>query len=92
MIQSFRHRGLKLLYKRGSAKQLTASMVPRIKRVLLALDAARVPSDMDLPSLKLHPLSGDLSDHWSVTITGNWRVTFRLDDEGAYDVDLVDYH
>ena len=92
MIQSIKHAGLKLLYERGSARKLTAAQVPKIKRVLTALEAARKAEDMDLPGLGLHPLRGDLAGTWSVTITGNWRVTFRIVDGDVYDVNLVDYH
>jgi proteic killer suppression protein len=37
-------------------------------------------------------LKGDLKGHWSVTISGNWRIIFRFEDDEALDVDLVDYH
>jgi proteic killer suppression protein len=52
------------------------------------LNVASVPQDMDLPGWKLHPLKGSLSGHWAVSVSGNWRLTFRFD--GA-DVELVDY-
>ena len=47
---------------------------------------------MDLPGYGLHPLRGDLRGMWSISISGNWRITFRFDDGDVYDVDLVDYH
>ena len=47
---------------------------------------------MDLPGYRLHRLSGDLSDFWSVTVSRNWRLIFRFDAGNAHDVDLVDYH
>jgi proteic killer suppression protein len=40
----------------------------------------------------LHPLKGDLAGLWSVTVTGNWRITFRFEGGQAHDVDLLDYH
>lgn len=43
---------------------------------------------MNLSSLKLHPLKGDLKGHWSVWVNDNWHITFRF--IGA-DVELVDY-
>jgi proteic killer suppression protein len=51
-----------------------------------------VPRDLDLPGYRLHPLKGDLRRTWSVTISGNWRITFRFEDGDAFEVDLVDYH
>ena len=56
------------------------------------LDAARVHSDLALPGYRLHPLKGDLREFWSIAISGNWRIIFRLEDGDVYDVDLVDYH
>jgi proteic killer suppression protein len=29
---------------------------------------------------------------WSVTVSGNWRVTFRIENGDVFDVDLADYH
>lgn len=47
---------------------------------------------MSLPGYRLHPLKGDMSGFWSVTISANWRVVFRFDGTDVGDVDLVDYH
>jgi len=46
---------------------------------------------MDLPGFRLHPLKGQVKGFWAVTVRANWRVIFRFDD-GATDVDSVDYH
>ncbi len=92
MIRSFRHRGLKRLYERGDPSRVRTDQADRIALALADLDDARRPSDLDLPGYRLHPLKGDLEGFWSVSISGNWRIVFRLDDGDAYDVDLVDYH
>jgi proteic killer suppression protein len=47
---------------------------------------------MNLPGFRLHPLKGTLRGHWAVSVSGNWRVTFRFADGDAVDVDDVDYH
>ncbi len=47
---------------------------------------------MDLPGLRLHSLKGKLKGRWSVTISGNWRVTFAFSGKDAVDVDYEDYH
>jgi proteic killer suppression protein len=44
-----------------------------------------------LPGMRLHPLKGDLEGHWSISVSGNWRIVFRFADGEASDVDLVDY-
>ncbi len=47
---------------------------------------------MDLPGFRLHRLKGNLKGHCAVSISGNWRVTFRFEDGHAVDVDYLDYH
>jgi len=88
----FAHRGLRRLYARGDARQLDPRLVPRIKRVLLLLDEATEPHHLDLPGFRLHSLKGDRAGQWSVSVTANWRIVFRIADGEAVDVDLVDYH
>ena len=56
------------------------------------LAAATSPKDMDLPGLRLHPLKGRLKGRWTVTISGNWRVTFTFQGKHAALVDYEDYH
>lgn len=51
-----------------------------------------MPDDMNVPGWHLHPLSGDLSGHWSVRIDGNWRLIFVFEDGDAVLVDYRDYH
>lgn len=92
MIESFRHRGLRRFYERGDDKQIGAAFRFRVKRILTALDGARTAADMNLSGFGLHPLTGDLKGFWSVAVSKNWRVIFRLDNGAAHDVDLVDYH
>ena len=56
------------------------------------LAAATALRDMDLPGLRLHPLKGKLKGRWSVSISGNWRVTFTFSGKDIVDVDYEDYH
>ena len=56
------------------------------------IDAAGSPLDLEAPGNRLHELQGDREGVWSVTISGNWRLTFRFTDGNAHDVDLIDYH
>ena len=63
-----------------------------IERMLDRLDAAVVPEDMDLPGFKFHELKGKRKGIYAVSVSGNWRITFKFDGEGAFDVDLEDYH
>ena len=72
------HKGLLAFYKRGTARRLPATLVPRIRRILSDLDAAVQPGDMNLPGYRLHRLTGDRRDQWSVRVSGNWRIVFRF--------------
>ncbi len=92
MIRSFRHRGLKRLYEKGDRRQLPPESVEKMERILARLDEADEVSKMDLPGYRLHPLKGDLTGFWAVTVRANWRIIFRFTDGHAHDVDYVDYH
>ncbi len=60
--------------------------------ILVALDSSHEIDDMDLPSFKLHPLKGKPKNLWSVTVNGNWRITFELKNGNAHIVNYEDYH
>ena len=92
MIASFRHRGLKALYGGKTARRVAPAHVERLRDILAALDLSREPEGMNLPGFRLHELKGTLEGHWAVSVSGNWRVTFRFEDGSAVDVDYVDYH
>ena len=92
MIVRFRHRGLQHLHERGNQRRLPPNQISKIEDILVQLDEAAVPQDMNKPGFRLHPLSGNLAGFWSVTVSGNWRIIFRFDAGNAYDVDFLDYH
>ena len=92
VIRSFRHRGLKALYDGRTARHLAPHHVARLRDILAVLDRSRTAQDMDLPGFRLHSLKGVLKGHYAVSVSGNWRVTFRFEDGHAADVDYADYH
>ena len=92
MIRTFRHRGLKELYEQGRSPRIVPEHTPKLLRILTALDRSTGPQGMDLPGFQLHPLKGRLRGHHAVSVSGNWRVTFRFDSGHAVDVDCLDYH
>lgn len=91
-IKSIKHKGLKRSFEAGDSRKLNQNHVSRIEQILDDLDSAAAAQDMDQPGYYLHPLKGDLKDHWSVRVSANWRITFRFEGWNAYDVDLADYH
>lgn len=92
MIRSFKHKGLAKFFKSGSTAGIQATHSKRLRLILGRLNVASDAKDMDLPGLRLHELSGNRNGIWSVTVSGNWRVTFRFEDGDAEIVDYEDYH
>jgi proteic killer suppression protein len=76
----------------GSRAGIQAAHAERLRLILAALNAAVAPADMGLPGLRLHPLKGRRSGSWSVSVSGNWRITFKFSGKDAVDVDYEDYH
>lgn len=92
MIKSFRHRGLQAFFEKGSKAGIQPHHAPKLARQLARLNVARGAADMNVPGWRLHELSGELAGHYSVTVNGNWRMTFRFESEDAVLVDYRDYH
>ena len=66
--------------------------VAKLERIVTVLDHSAGPEGMDLPGFRLHWLKGRLKGHYAVSVSGNWRVTFRFENGHAVEVDYVDYH
>lgn len=92
MIKSFRHKGIERFFRTGSTSGIQARHGRRLRLILTALDTSQVVEDMDIPGLRLHTLKGDMQGRWSVSVNGNWRITFEFRDGNAYALDYEDYH
>lgn len=94
MIQSFKHKGLRLLWEQNNGSKLPAELISRIERMLDVIDAVKqVPEDFGVyQNWNIHKLSGDLIEFWSIKVNKNYRIVFRFDGQHAYDVDYIDYH
>jgi toxin HigB-1 len=93
MIRTFRHKGLRRLFEENDPRGVLPQLAPKLRRILAMLNVSESPDDMnDMPGWRLHPLKGDRAGQWSVTVSGNMRVTFRFEGKNAFDVDLLDYH
>jgi toxin HigB-1 len=92
VIKSFRHRGLGKFFEAGSKAGIQPKHADKLRLQLFALDNAKRPGDMNAPGWRLHRLSGHLKDHWAISVSGNWRLTFRFEGEDAILVDYQDYH
>ena len=92
MIRSFRHKGIEAFFLFGSKAGIQAPHAKRLRLQLTRLNAATAPGDMNSPGWRLHPLKGTLAGHWSVDVSGNWRLTFAFHGQDAILVDYQDYH
>ncbi|HQW20240.1 MAG TPA: type II toxin-antitoxin system RelE/ParE family toxin [Rhodocyclaceae bacterium] len=92
MIRTFKHRGLERFFMKEDHRGIIAKSENRIERLLDRLDTAVKPDDMNIPGFRFHGLTGKRKGTYAVSVTGNWRITFRFDGENAVDLDLEDYH
>lgn len=92
MIQSFRHKGLERFFASGSRAGIRPEHAERLRSILARLNTAATIDDMGFPGSGLHSLKGNRKGHWTVKVSGNWRITFRFADGQASDVDYLDYH
>jgi proteic killer suppression protein len=91
VIKNFRHKGLDRFFTKSDRSKKDARQADRIRRILDRLDAATKPEDMNLPRFEFRGLSGKLKGVFAVSMSGNWRITFRFADADAIDVNLEDY-
>jgi proteic killer suppression protein len=92
VILSFKHRGLKALYDGRTAAHVAPQHIDKLRDILAVLDRSHTAQDVNVPGFRLHALKGVLKGHHAVSVSGNWRVTFRFVDGHVVDVDYVDYH
>lgn len=93
LIQSVSHKGLKRFIEDDDDRGIRRDLVNRVRNVLTALIAA---VDMDgvqgPPGWRIHQLSGDRAGTWSISVSGNWRITFDVEQGKITNLDLEDYH
>jgi proteic killer suppression protein len=94
-IQNFIHKGPKKLYFEDSAKGIPSNAANKLRKMLAFLEAMDDPEELQmLPSWNAHPLKGERKGTWSLSVTANWRLTFRFNAEerAICDVNFEDYH
>lgn len=92
MIKSFAHKGLERFFRTGNKSGIMTQHAKRLRLILTNLEQVEKINDMDLPGLELHELKGSRKGIWSVKVSGNWRITFRIVDSNAEIVHYEDYH
>jgi toxin HigB-1 len=94
-IRSIVHKGLKRLYAEDNAKGVPPETVDKLRKMLAFLDDMEKPEELRaLRSWKAHTLTGDRKGTWSLCVTRNQRLTFRIDtaEQEICDLNLEDYH
>ena len=92
-VRSIAHRGLRRLYEENSSKGLSADTVDKLRKMLSFLDAMENPEELRaLPLWKAHVLTGDRKGTWSLHVTRNSRLTFRVEANEIFDVNDENYH
>ncbi len=76
----------------GKTSGIQAKHAKKLRLQLAALNTATVIDDMDLPGYNLQELRGNEKGIWSITVNGNWRITFEFINGDAYIVNYEDYH
>jgi proteic killer suppression protein len=92
VIKSLKNRELKRYWTKADVSGLRPDWSAKVRRILLALDAAEAPEALDVPGFGFHAFRGSLAGRYAVTVSRNWRITFAFEDGEAIDVDLEDYH
>ena len=92
MIQTIKHKGLKLFFTKGDNSKLPADRLSKIRNILTVIHTATDIEEINQPAYRLHPLKGDLLGFYAVDVTGNYRIIFRFENGNAYDLDYLDYH
>jgi toxin HigB-1 len=92
-VRSVAHKGLRRLYEDNSSKGVSADAVDKLRKMLTFLDAMQHPEELRaLPAWKAHMLTGDRRGTWSLHVTRNRRMTFRIEDDEIIDINIEDYH
>ncbi len=92
MIKSFKHKGLRIFFESGNTRGIQAAHSKKLRMQLAALDSAFTIEDMDIPGYQLHLLKGSRKGVWSISVSGNWGITFEITDGNVFIVDYEDYH
>ena len=86
-------KGLEALIDDNDSRGVSGDLVKRIKQViatlLLAPDAGNI---IGPPGWRIHQLTGDRAGTWSISVSGNWRITFAIEEGEIVDLDLEDDH
>ena len=86
--------GVATLRRNRIIERFARRSVDRLRNMLAYIDAIEAAEELRVPpNFGAHQLTGDRKGEWSLTVTKNWRLTFRVSATGVVeDMDLEDYH
>jgi len=92
-IVSFRHKDVERLWQRDEARGVARQHEAKLRAMLTALEESEDVAELKtIPGWRLHPLRGNRKGVWSLTVTRNYRLTFRIEDQMISEIDFEDYH
>ncbi|MEQ8736529.1 MAG: type II toxin-antitoxin system RelE/ParE family toxin [Rhodospirillaceae bacterium] len=92
-IRSVRHKALLRFLETDDARGLPSDHVPRLRNIIsVLLSAPDMGAVAGPPGWRIHQLKGVRAGAWSISVSGNWRLTFRLNEQDIHDLDYEDYH
>lgn len=92
-IRSVKHRGLLRFLEDDDPRELRPDLIRRLRNILAALiSSANLTGLSAMPGWRIHKLKGNRAESWSISVSGNWRLTFRTENDEIFDMNLEDYH
>ncbi len=94
-IRNVIHKGLRRFIEDDNASGLPAAVVPKVRNIVSFLQDMEQEGELrTVPGWKAHQMTGDRKGTWSLFVTRNWRITFRIEQAEIeiIDLDYEDYH
>ena len=92
-IRSIKHRGLRRFIEDNDPREIRGDLVNRTRNILTVLmTASDIAGVQGPPGWRIHELVGDRAGTWSISVSGNWRITFALIGGEIVELNMEDYH
>ena len=92
-LAGFKSKALRRHWEEGQARGLPVQNTAKLETLLRVLFRMETVEEfLALPRGAPHQLAGDRRGTYAISVTGNWRLTFRIEDDAIIDLDLEDYH
>jgi proteic killer suppression protein len=87
------NKGLRRFIENDDAAGLQPAVIEKVRRIVTFLQDMESEDELrTVPSWRAHLLTGDRKGTWSLFVTKNWRITFRIVQTEIIDLDYEDYH